>query len=159
MGRYAQILGTTSKNQGAAKIPLGQQSFWPGATPWEDPRPDLTTDAALWQKVLYTAFHRPGPQAQDLFGALLAARCVGAALEQVDGALKISRGQAPESDWRMLIEKHFKPGRELMLAIFRDCCECVEQRSEASKNANQESELTRLQGTVIHDLSILPEGW
>lgn len=72
----------------------------PPDPPWADPRPDLAGDHARWELALELAYRRDAADPEGVFGALLGARCCGAAIEHLDDDWSL-RPEDPPPPWRL----------------------------------------------------------
>lgn len=99
----------------------------PPDPPWADPRPDLTGDHARWELALELAYRRDAADPEGVFGALLGARCCGAAIEHLDddwslrpeeaACWRLARGEIPAAEWAAIRTRWLLPHRAALAEI------------------------------------------
>lgn len=83
-----------------------------------DPRPDIESDAWLWEHLLMWAWDGFAPQ--GLFGALKGLRCGGARLVLSGETVRLTRGDWDELEYAGLRNKYLIPHGERLQKLLAD---------------------------------------
>jgi len=82
-----------------------------------DPRPDLTEDHALWERLLSSAMALDGGSPDGVAQALNGLRCLGAVIRRERGAWVIRRGELPAPEYEDLRRRWLFPYRKRVATL------------------------------------------
>jgi len=91
--------------------------------PTDDPRPDIWVDHSLWAALLPLA-HGHGPD--ELFGALLGLRCLGAGLAKLGGRLQLVHGAIASRAYQADREIYLMPHAQQLVMILEQAQKRIE---------------------------------
>jgi len=82
-----------------------------------DPRPDLTTDAALWERLLTLAQNDDAPE--GLYGVLRGCRALGVEIGRYSRGLQLRHGELVSEEYAAILLEWLVPHRDALAALLR----------------------------------------